>query len=114
MAAYEINNLVIEKGEDFDESFKIYNSDGTPLVINSSFIGVSKLKKHPNSKKEYPFNLILDVENNEVNISMASTMTSTLPSGRCYFDILLTYGYADPITKKYIKGTIIVNDTASI
>jgi hypothetical protein len=114
MAAYEINNLVIEKGEDFDESFKIYNSDGTVLTLDSSFTGVSKLKKHPNSKTEYPFDLILDNENNEVNISMASTITSTLPSGRCCFDVLLTYGYAEPTTKKYIKGTIIVNDTVSI
>lgn len=114
MAVYEINTLTIEKGATFDETFKIYNEDGSPLGINSSFTGTAKLKKHPDSQTEYPFNLILDTESDEVNISMASTITSTLPSGRCYFDVFLTYGYSNPVTKKYIKGTIIVNDSVSL
>lgn len=113
-AVYEINSLTIDKGTDFDETFKIYNEDGTPLCINSSFTGVSKLRKYPTSENEYPFNLILDTESNEVNISMGSTMTATLPSGRCYFDVILTYGYTHFTTKKYVKGTIIVNETASL
>jgi hypothetical protein len=45
---------------------------------------------------------------------MASTMTAQLPSGRCYFDIVLTYGFADTTTKKFVKGTIIVGETASL
>lgn len=114
MAVYEINTLTIEKGATFDETFKIYNEDGSPLGINSSFTGTAKIKKHPDSNKEYPLILTLDSENDELNISMASTITSTLPSGRCYFDVFLTYGYASPTTKKYIKGSIIVNDSVSL
>lgn len=114
MAVYEINSLTLDKGADFDETFKIYNDDGTLLGINSSFSGVSKLKKYPKSPDEYPFNLLLDIESNEVNISMASTVTQALPiSGRCYFDIFLTYGFSTPATKKFVKGTIIVNDSVS-
>lgn len=114
MAVYEINGLTIEKGTDFDETFVIYNEDGSVLGINSSFYGVAKLRKHPTSTTKYPFVLNLDEETNEVNISMASSVTSTLPSGRCYFDIILTYGFADTTTKKFIKGSIIVGDTASL
>lgn len=115
MAVYEINTLTIEKGADFDETFIIYNEDGSPLGINSSFTGVSKLRKHPKSEASYPFELYLDSETSSVNISMASTVTSQLPiSGRCYFDVLLTYGYADTTTKKFVKGTIIVQDTSSL
>ena len=115
MAVAEINHLSIDKGTDFDESFKIYNEDGSVLDVNSSFRGSAKIRKYPTSPIAYPFNLFLDDENNEVNISMASTMTAQLPfSGRCYFDIFLTYGYTNPTTKKYVKGTIIVNDSASL
>lgn len=114
MAVAEINHLSIDKGTSFEESFKIYKEDGSVLNIDSSFSGVSKLKKYPSSPIEYPFNLILDQENDEVVISMASTVTSALPSGRCYFDVILTYGYTTPVTKKYVKGTIMVNDTASL
>ena len=114
MAVYEINSLTIQKGTDFDETFTIYNEDGSPLGINSSFIGTSKLRKYPGAVNEFPFDVYLDQENSSVNISMAATMTSELPSGRCYFDILLTYGYADTTTKKFINGTIIVQDTSSL
>lgn len=114
MAVYEVNSLTIQKGTNFDASFNIYKEDGSPLGINSSFVGVSKLRKYPGATSEYPFEVELSEEDNSVSISMASTMTSQLPSGRCYFDVLLTYGYADPTTKKYITGTIIVQDTSSL
>ena len=115
MAVYEINSLTIEKGTTFDETFKIYNEDGSLLDINESFTGSAKLKKYPTSPISYPFILTLDEENNEVNVSMASTVTAELPfSGRCYFDVILTYGYSNPTTKKYVKGTIIVNDSVSL
>ena len=114
MAVYEINSLTIQKGSDFDETFNIYNEDGSPLGINSSFVGISKLRKYPDSVKVFPFDVYLDEINSAVNISMAATMTSGLPSGRCYFDIMLTYGYADTTTKKFITGSIIVQDTSSL
>ena len=102
MAVYEINSLTIQKGTDFDATFTIFNDDGSPLGINSSFVGISKLRKYPEAVKVYPFDVELDNANSSVLISMASTVTSTLPSGRCYFDVLLTYGYADTTTKKFI------------
>lgn len=111
---YEINSLQIDKGTDFDETFKIYNEDGTELVFNSSFSGVSKLRKYPTSPIYVPFNVLLDLESNEVNISMAATVTDAIPfSNRSYFDLVLTYGYTNPVSKKFLKGTILVNDTVS-
>lgn len=115
MAVYEINSFTIEKGTDFDETLKIYNQDGSDLGINDSFTGVAKLRKYPTSPVGYPFQVSLYADTNDVNISMGATMTSQLPiSGRCYFDLILTYGYIETITKKFIKGTIIVSDTASL
>ena len=114
MAVYEINSLTIQKGTDFDATFTIFNDDGSPLGINSSFIGASKLRKYPKAVKNYPFNVELDNLSSSVIISMASTITSTLPTGRCYFDVLLTYGFAESTTKKFITGSIIVQDTSSL
>jgi hypothetical protein len=114
MAVYEISNLTIQKGTDFDATFTISNADGSSLGINTSFVGVSKLRKYPEAVKEYPFQVYLNAEESSVMISMASTITSELPSGRCYFDVLLTSGFAETTTKKYISGSIIVQDTASL
>lgn len=115
MAVYEINSLTIQKGSNFEETFIIFNEDGSPLGINSSFSGVSKLAKYPSSSVKYPFDVYLNQSNSSVTISMDSTMTSQLPSGRCCFDILLSYNnYGNVITKEYVKGTIIVQDTTSL
>jgi hypothetical protein len=114
MAVYEINSFTIEKGTDFEETFKIPKTDGTVLGINSSFTGVAKIRKYLTSPVSYPLQLTLNGQTNDVNISMASTMTTQLPSGRCYFDIVLTYGFVDTTTKKFVKGTIIVGETASL
>jgi hypothetical protein len=114
MAVYEISNLSIEKGTDFNESFKILNDDGSPLGINSTFSGIAKLRKYSTSPYSYPFNVDLNEETSEVVISMAATMTATLPSGRCYFDLILIYGTTEIVTKKYLKGNIKVEDTASL
>jgi len=114
MLIYEINNLVIEKGTDFSKSIKLYNEDRSPLGINTSFSGVSKLRKHPSSISVYSFKVGINTNDSSVNISMASSITSQLPSGRCYFDILLTHGLINPLTEKTVYGTIMVNDTVSL
>jgi len=114
MSVYEVNNLKIQKGTDFDATFTILNNDGSPIGINSSFVGVSKLRKYPTSTSEYPFVVEFDTVNSAVIISMASTTTTTLPTGRCYFDVVISSGFASTITKKYITGTIIVEDTTSL
>lgn len=113
MAVYEINNLTIQKGTNFEETFTIFNEDGTPLGINSSFVATSKIARHPSSATKYPFEVYLNESESSVTISMASTMTAQLPSGRCSFDVFLTYGFSEPITKEFIKGTIVVYDTIS-
>lgn len=114
MAVAEISNLVIDKGTSFDITFNIFNEDGSELDIDNSYTGVSKLRKYPSSPVSYPFSVGLSTADNTVSISMASTVTSQLPTGRCYFDLILTYGYAEPTTKKYVLGSIIVRDTNSL
>lgn len=115
MAVYEVNNLTIQKGTDFSKTFfKIKNEDGSPLGINSSFSGVSKLRKFPTSTANFPFEVELNSSDDSITISMASSITSTLPSGRCHFDVLITSGVSVIVTKEYIAGTLIVQDTCSV
>lgn len=114
MAVYENNSLTIHKGTDFEETFIVYEEDGSSIGINSSFSAVAKLRKHPKSISEYEFDVDFDAGNSAVIISMASTVTSQLPSGRCSFDVLMTYGFSEPTTKKIITGTIIVQDSTSL
>jgi len=114
MAVAEITNLIIEKGTDFEVTFNVFNESNALLDINESFSGVAKLRKYPTSPIEYEFNVSLNEELDKIILSMSAEDTEQLPSGRCYFDVIITYGYAETTTKKIIKGTIIVSDTASL
>lgn len=114
MAVYENNSLTIKKGTTFSETFSVFNEDGTPLDINNSYSAVAKIRKYPSSPIVYSFDVVIDEITSSINISMDEETTAQLPTGRCFFDILMTYGYVDTTTKSIVQGTIIVQETASL
>lgn len=109
MAAFEVPPLSIEKGTDFKATFNILNDDGTVQPLNG-YTAVAKLRKHSSSSTSYPFSVQIVEVDDSIEIGMAKSITSTLPVGRCYFDIFLTYS---GLTYRPIFGTIIVTDTIS-
>lgn len=109
MAAFEVPPLTIEKGTDFQATFTISRDDGSPLPLNG-YTAVAKLRKHPSSSTSYSFTVAINVGDSSIKITMPKSITSTLPVGRCYFDIFTTYNSA---TSRPIFGTAIVIDTNS-
>lgn len=82
-------NITIEQGADFASTFTITNSDGSAYnLLNTS--ATAKLKKFPGSETSYSFSTSLTVSTGKISLTMANTVTSTIPSGRYYYDILLT------------------------
>jgi hypothetical protein len=110
MATQEITGITIEKGADFCVSFIIDSSDGTPLPI-SDYTAAAKIRKYPASVKYNSFVAEVLGETGHVTISMDKETTKLLSTGRNYFDVLLTNQYE---TFKPVKGTIMVEDTASV
>ena len=96
MSVVPVVNLVIEKGTDFETSF--YTT------------AEARLKKYPTSPTSYNFNVGITTADGEISISMGRTMTSTLPSGRTYFDVFITNTELDFRTR-VVTGSIIVEDT---
>lgn len=109
MAAFEVPTLLIEKGTDFEATFTILDVDGTFIDLSNN-TAVAKLRKHPSSSNSYSFDIYINTEDSTIRISMDDETTSMLPSGRCYFDVLLTYGGS---TTRPITGTAIVSETSS-
>lgn len=82
-------NITIEQGADFASTFTISNSDGTVYnLLNNS--AIAKLKKFPESETSYSFSASITVSTGQVTISMTDDITSSIPAGRYYYDILLT------------------------
>jgi hypothetical protein len=111
MAVYAVN-YTLDKGTDFETELNLTEDDGSPLNL-SGYIGSAKIRKYPTSPKYKPFTItFIDREGGRVKISLDSTQTAGLESGRNYYDMFLT----DSIGKvrKVIEGNIIVNESATL
>jgi hypothetical protein len=110
MAIQEITNITINKGTDFSESFSIKQFDGNPLLLNDC-TATSKIRKYPESSFYKSFDTSISPENGLITLYMSKENTVNLKTGRNYFDVLVSNGIE---TIKVIKGTMMVEDTASL
>lgn len=111
MAAVSAVNLTIHKGTYFEETFYLTAEDGAGLNLINNTV-TAKLKKHPGATTSYPFTTTLTIGDSTVKIAMASTMTATLPTGRCTYDVLLTT--SGGMVSKVVEGNVIVQETTSV
>ena len=104
-------NITIEQGADFASSFTITNSDGTVFnLLNNS--AVAKLKKFPESTTSYSFSTSITVSTGKITLSMTDTVTSTIPAGRYYYDILITNSITG-LKTRVIEGMAFVSAAIS-
>lgn len=111
MAAVSSVNLVIHKGTYFEEIFSLTAEDGLGLNLTNS-TATAKVKKHPTAGIAYTFSTTTTVSDSTVKISMTSDLTSRLPSGRCYYDLIIISSGGVPT--KVLEGTVIVEETVSL
>ena len=104
-------NITIEQGADFASTFTITNSDGTAYnLLNNT--ATAKLKKFPESETSYSFSTSITVSTGKITISMGNDVTSTIPSGRYYYNILLTNSVSG-IKTRVIEGMAFVSAAIS-
>ena len=111
MAAVSEVNLIIQKGAYFEETFFLSAEDGGGLNLVNQ-IAIAKLKKHPTAGIAYTFSTTLTINDSTVKISMPGNVTSTLPSGRCCYDIVISQ--VGGAIFKVVSGTALVQETISI
>ena len=73
---------------------------------------VAKLKKFPESETSYSFNTSITVSTGKITLSMSNTITTTIPSGRYYYDILLTNNVSG-LKTRVIEGMAFVSASVS-
>jgi len=104
-------NITIEQGADFASTFTITNSDGSSYnLLNTS--AVAKLKKFPESDTSFSFSTSITVSTGKITLSMSNSVTSTIPSGRYYYDILLTNSVSG-LKTRVIEGMAFVSSSIS-
>lgn len=103
-------NILIEKATDFSTNFKL-KQDGAPINL-TGYTFSSKMRRHPSSSTSYNFTVtpVAPYSNGVIKVGMASTITSTLPTGRYVYDVLITISGT---TTKVIEGNVLVKGTSS-
>ena len=106
MAVY-IANLQIEAGVDFQHGFSLGDSDtGTFLNLNNYTV-TSQMRKWSGSSSAVSFaSTVTDADNGQIQISLGSTQTVDIKSGRYVYDVLLED--AGGFKYKVVEGMILV------
>ena len=100
--AVPVVNIVIEQGADYSSSFTITNPDGSPYTIfNNS--AAATLKKHSASETSYTFTSEIDPDDGQIILTMNNTLTSAIPAGRYYYDIVIV-DITDGYRSRVIQG----------
>jgi hypothetical protein len=99
-------NFTIQQGETFTKDFILTNPDKS-LVGISSYTSTAFLAKYAGDSTTYPFIVGITTSTSTIRISMASTITATLDSGRYYYNVFTVDGSS--VKTKQREGNVLVN-----
>ena len=104
MSVY-VNNLTINIGTDFVQTYDLYQSGGKVIDL-TGYSAASSLRKHRDSGTAVSFTVgFTDRQNGKIKISIPSWTTSRLKPGRYVYDILMTKPNGDKGI--IVEGTIL-------
>ena len=106
MSAVYVNNLVINTGVDFEQTFTLASRSGNNVLNLSNYTAAAKLAKHPSSTTKVGFAVtFLYPTAGIIKISLTPEQTADLKEGRYVYDIVLD----DGSTKvKVVEGMVFV------
>jgi hypothetical protein len=110
MASVYVNNLVINAGSDFTQTFTLEGSDTNSPFNLTNYTVESQMRKWSGSSVAVSFNsTIVSPETlGKVIIGLASSETQDLKPGRYVYDILITDELG--IKNRVIEGMVIVRE----
>jgi len=86
-----VKNITIPQGSDFSKTFTSLESNGAATNL-TGYSAEAKLKKHSGASTSYTFSAAFasDRTTGQLTISLTDSVTTTIESGRYYYDIRLT------------------------
>lgn len=111
MSVAEITNLTIYKGTYWEETFNLFESDSSVLILSSLGTSYARVRKHPNSTDYENFTVGITTSSGQIKLSLTEQQTSNLIPGRNIFDVILTISSRKT---PMIRGTIMVEESSSV
>jgi uncharacterized protein (DUF2147 family) len=102
-----VSNIVIEQGFDFNTTFELEDTTTNGPINLTGYEVDSQIRKTYSSSSSVSFaSTVIDPDNGKIQISLGSTSTSSLKSGRYVYDVKLTDGAGGIL--KAVEGSALV------
>jgi hypothetical protein len=110
MAAVYVNNLVINSGSNFSQTFTLEGSDDNSPLNLTGYAVNAQIRKWSGSSSAINFstNIIAPSTSGKISIGLTSGQTVNLKSGRYVYDILITDTFG--IKNRVIEGMVLVRE----
>lgn len=110
MAAVYVNNLVIDSGSDFSQTFTLEESETNSTLNLTGYTVNSQMRKWAGSSSAITFttNIEFPLTAGKINISLTSNQTNNIKPGRYVYDILITDTFG--VKSKVIEGMVLVRE----
>jgi len=110
MAVVYTNNLVVNAGTDFSQTFTLEATDTNSVLDLSSYTVESKMRKWSGSTSATTFetDILSPPSSGKISIGLTAGQTVSLKPGRYVYDVVIT----DTLNKKYrvIEGMVLVRE----
>lgn len=110
MAAVYVNNLVINAGSDFSQTFTLEGSDTNSAYNLSGYTVDSQMRKWSGSSSAITFtsSILSPATDGKIYLRLTAAQTSNIKPGRYVYDVVITDAYETK--NRVIEGMVLVTE----
>ena len=109
MASVYVNNLVVNSGTDFSQTFTLESNDNDSALDLTGYTVSAQMRKYSGSSTSTTFtsNIASPRTSGKIIISLTSNQTVDLKPGRYVYDVVVT---RDSVKTRVIEGMVLVRE----
>lgn len=110
MAAVYVNNLVVNSGSDFSQSFTLEGSDTNSAFDLTNYTAASQMRKWAGSSTATSFTTSIEIPSTsgKILIRLTAAQTASLKPGRYVYDVVITDEFG--VKNRVIEGMVLVTE----
>lgn len=109
MAAVYVNNLVVNSGADFSQSFTLEGSDTNSAYDLTNYTVEAQMRKWAGSSTATTFTATIEDETGgQILLRLTSTQTTALKPGRYVYDVVIIDEFN--VRNRVIEGMVLVTE----
>jgi len=110
MAAVYVNNLVVNSGSDFSQTFTLEGSTNNSPFDLTSYTAAAQMRKWAGSSTSITFTTTIPIPYNQgkILLELSSAQTANIKPGRYVYDVVITDQFN--IKNKVLEGMVLVRE----